>query len=166
MTSSTIYRGWHHIMVATLLAVSLGCGSHAPNAQPTSPELRDGKLTPPRMPAYITGVITAVQAGDSIRRAPSTSSPDGSVSCPPNCASGTPLRYVLVEEQPGQQSGNKVRATVLVGARLYVDMGDRAREASFDELRPGQQVQTWMDGPVAESYPEQGTAATIVIRQS
>jgi hypothetical protein len=44
-------------------------------------------------------------------------------------------------------------------------MGGHAREASFAELREGQKAQVRIDGPLAESFPEQGTVATMVIRQ-
>ena len=34
---------------------------------------------------------------------------------------------------------------------------------SFDDLTEGTAVQVWFDGPVAESYPVQATAGSIVI---
>jgi hypothetical protein len=36
-------------------------------------------------------------------------------------------------------------------------------KGSFDILRLGQKVEAWADGPLAESYPEQGAAKRIVI---
>jgi hypothetical protein len=35
--------------------------------------------------------------------------------------------------------------------------------ASFADLKVGMRVSAWVDGPVAESYPVQGAASTIVI---
>ena len=35
--------------------------------------------------------------------------------------------------------------------------------ASADDLRVGQDVRAWFDGPVMESYPVQATAGTIII---
>lgn len=38
-----------------------------------------------------------------------------------------------------------------------------SEKGSFDDLVVGLRVEAWADGPLAESYPEQGTAKKIII---
>jgi hypothetical protein len=71
---------------------------------------------------------------------------------------------ILVEEVPGQQAGSKVVATVTSQTRIFTAKGKASRAASFADLHAGQRVEVWFSGPVELSYPEQATAASIVIR--
>ncbi len=71
---------------------------------------------------------------------------------------------VLVEENPADQSGSAKGAfTVTDETRIYKQQGDKQVAATFEDLQVGQLVEATYAGPVAESYPTQGEAASIVI---
>jgi hypothetical protein len=74
---------------------------------------------------------------------------------------------VLVEENPADQAGSaKASVTVSATTRIYLGQGTTSRRAQFADLRTGQRVDVWFDGPVATSYPVQAAAAVIVILSS
>jgi hypothetical protein len=71
---------------------------------------------------------------------------------------------VLVEENPADESGSAKGAFTVTGeTEIFRRSGDLQVPASFDDLRVGQPVIATYTGPVAESYPTQGTAGNIVI---
>lgn len=70
---------------------------------------------------------------------------------------------VLVEENPADESGSAKGAFTVTGETGIFRSGDLQVPASFDNLRVGQPVIATYTGPVAESYPTQGTAGSIVI---
>ena len=72
---------------------------------------------------------------------------------------------VLVEEDPSQQeSGDKGYFTVTEETEISTLVGgDALAPAAFEDLAIGQPVEATYAGPVAESYPTQGNAASIVI---
>lgn len=71
---------------------------------------------------------------------------------------------VLVEENPADESGSAKGAFTVTGeTEIFRRSGDLQFPASFDDLRVGQLVIATYTGPVAESYPTQGTAGSIVI---
>jgi Protein of unknown function (DUF3221) len=71
---------------------------------------------------------------------------------------------VLVEENPVDESGSAKGAFTVTGdTDIFRRSGDLQIPASFDDLRVGQPVIATYTGPVAESYPTQGTAGSIVI---
>jgi hypothetical protein len=71
---------------------------------------------------------------------------------------------VLVEENPADESGSaKGYFTVTGETSTLRRSGDLQVPTSFDGLRVGQPVIATYTGPVAESYPTQGTAGSIVI---
>jgi hypothetical protein len=71
---------------------------------------------------------------------------------------------VLVEENPADESGSAKGAFTVTGeTEIFRRSGDLQVPASFDDLRVGQPVIATYTGPVAESYPTQGTAGSIVI---
>lgn len=71
---------------------------------------------------------------------------------------------VLVEENPADESGSaKGYFTVTGETSILRRSGDLQVPASLDDLRAGQPVIATYTGPVAESYPTQGTASSIVI---
>jgi hypothetical protein len=79
---------------------------------------------------------------------------------PPGETQGT----VLVEENPSQPSGSaKIVFTVKNTTELLRRQGGADQRIGFNELRLGQTVQAWSTGPVAESYPAQAQAATILV---
>ena len=69
---------------------------------------------------------------------------------------------ILVEAVPGDLSGSpKALVTVDGGTRIFhAGPGVTAR---VDDLLPGGTVSVWFEGPVAESYPVQGRAGTLMI---
>src|SRR5215210_25938 len=71
---------------------------------------------------------------------------------------------VLVEENPADESGSAKGAFTVTGeTEIFRRSGDLQVPASFDDLQVGQPVIATYTGPVAESYPTQGTAGSIVI---
>lgn len=69
-----------------------------------------------------------------------------------------------MEEDPADESGSPKGTFTVTGETdiLQQQNGERA-PAAFDDLRVGQLVEAEYAGPVAESYPSQGTAGSIVI---
>jgi hypothetical protein len=69
---------------------------------------------------------------------------------------------VLVEEDPSDEWGSAKGQFAVTGETEIVDQrgGD---PVSFEALRVAQMVEATYTGPVAESYPTQGTAGRIVI---
>lgn len=93
--------------------------------------------TVPSGPAGITGRVTAVVAAGSY--------------------TGT----IKVEAIPGNpNAGDKAIVTVPTSATI---LSVQRQDVDFRALSPGQWVRVWFIGPVAESYPVQGRAATVVI---
>jgi Protein of unknown function (DUF3221) len=71
---------------------------------------------------------------------------------------------MLVEDNPADESGSaKGYFTVTGETSILRRLGDLQVPASFEDLRVGQMVIALYTGPVAESYPTQGTAGSIVI---
>ena len=71
---------------------------------------------------------------------------------------------VLVEENPNDEQGSAKGAfTITDETEILRQQGDEQVPATFDDLQVGQLVVATYVGPVAESYPTQGTAGSIVI---
>lgn len=67
---------------------------------------------------------------------------------------------LLVEAVPTDLSGSpKALVTVDSKTRILRTNGS----ARVDDLLPGATVSVWFEGPVAESYPVQGRAGTLMI---
>ncbi len=74
---------------------------------------------------------------------------------------------VLVEEDPADESGSgKGAFTVTDETEILRQQGNEQVPAAFDDLQVGQLVAAEYSGPVAESYPTQGTAGSIVILEN
>jgi hypothetical protein len=56
-----------------------------------------------------------------------------------------------------------VSSAVIQDTRLWMQDGESRRPIAFDSLVVGQSVQVAFRGPLAESYPMQGTADEIVV---
>jgi hypothetical protein len=122
---------------------------------------------PPGEPSVV-GTATKVTAGASCADADASggddgvvSSDDASASCPP-----TSDGSVTVLVQDGKDpSGAALAASVRVPASAAVLRSSDGgyTKASPDDLREGDAVRVWFTGPVAESYPVQATAATVII---
>jgi hypothetical protein len=71
---------------------------------------------------------------------------------------------IRVEADPGAASGSdKAMLRLTPGTRILWRTGEVADRG---DLRLGTVVSAWVTGPVAESYPVQATAATIVIEST
>ena len=116
--------------------------------------------------ALLVLVIAGVLAQVLISRA--DAAPNGPPSIRGTITSVSPLAgqgTVLVEERPQDQAGSaKASVTVHASSRIYRGRVSAATKASFSDLRLGQLVEVWFDGPVLTSYPLQANASVIVIQ--
>ncbi len=71
---------------------------------------------------------------------------------------------ILVEAHPGQSDGLDMAYVFILDDRaVFLRENDADRGAAVADLEEGQRVKVWFDGPVAESYPVQGTARAVLI---
>lgn len=70
---------------------------------------------------------------------------------------------ILVEENPDEQSGSAKASVRLHGGTTVLRRAGGAATAA--DLRQGQTVSVWFDGPVMESYPVQTSGGTVVIER-
>lgn len=74
--------------------------------------------------------------------------------------------YILVEENPADASGsNKASVRIKDQTKIYRRSGDSLEKSSAAALIVGKKVSVWFEGPVAESYPVQGSASVVVIEE-
>ena len=126
------------LVTALLMAIVLvaGCRTAAQNPAPGSPDGSDPATGRPLATPSITGTVTTVGPGRTFR----------------------------VEVDPAASAGSdKAQVSVRDEVRI-LDRSGHAR--TFDDLRAGAIVSVWFFGPVAESYPVQANAGTIVIESS
>lgn len=69
---------------------------------------------------------------------------------------------VLVEAVPNDLSGS-AKALVTVDRSTRIFHANASVTAKVEDLLPGTTVSVWFDGPVAESYPVQARAGTLLI---
>lgn len=62
-----------------------------------------------------------------------------------------------------ESGGDKSMLAMPASARVLRRAEGGLVAAGFTELRVGQQVSAWFDGPVAESYPSQARGLVVVI---
>jgi len=68
---------------------------------------------------------------------------------------------ILIEEEPLDSTGSAKASVRLTSAtRVLRSSGEASRR---DDLRVGQKVSAWFDGPVMQSYPVQATASAVRI---
>jgi hypothetical protein len=65
----------------------------------------------------------------------------------------------------GPQAGGSDRASVRLHTGTHV-LWRTGAAAAVTDVRVGQQVRVWFDGPVMESYPVQAVAGVLVIEQA
>ncbi len=127
-----------HTCIAILLAATLiGCAP-ATQEQPDYTPGPEGKAaaTVPHTSPSITGTVTAIGEGGTLR----------------------------IEANPEEESGSaKAQVRVREGVAILERSGLTRR---FEDIREGQTVSAWFTGPVAESYPVQATASVIVIEST
>jgi beta-N-acetylhexosaminidase len=70
---------------------------------------------------------------------------------------------MLVEAVPSDVSGSP-KALVTVDRSTRIFHANASVSPTVEDLLPGTTVSVWFDGPVAESYPVQGRAGTLLIR--
>jgi hypothetical protein len=139
----------------------------------------DGGTTEPRPVggdpiATFEGTITQVTRFEPVTEGctpPEDLDPDGSVSSddPPVCTdpATAPLGSILVETDPDGEGGEKIVFTIRQETTLeqqYTGLGEDEREPiDFDQLDDGRRVEVGFDGQVAESFPGQATAGSVVV---
>lgn len=69
---------------------------------------------------------------------------------------------ILVEAVPGDLTGSP-KALVTIDSATRIFHAGPGVSARVEDLLPGGTVSVWFDGPVAESYPVQGRAGTLMI---
>jgi beta-N-acetylhexosaminidase len=69
---------------------------------------------------------------------------------------------VVVEAVPNDVSGSP-KALVTIDSSTRIFHANARLSAQVEDLLPGATVSVWFDGPVAESYPIQGRAGTLLI---
>ena len=167
-----------------LLAGVVACGddqveSAAPGDQPstTGPALGGSaggvRPGPPAGDPSITGPIADVSKVQQTQECDSsepTGSPDDPVSsddADAGCAAAAGVLGSFVVREGVDGKGAALAASVTVPSDIAILREDGAGGwtlGSFDDLTQGAKVQVWFDGPVAESYPVQATAGSIVIQ--
>jgi hypothetical protein len=73
-------------------------------------------------------------------------------------------RMILVEENPADAAGSQ-KASVRLNdqTKIYRRSGSSLEKIGQSDLTSGKKVSVWFEGPVAESYPVQGSASVIVL---
>lgn len=73
-------------------------------------------------------------------------------------------RTVLVEEEPAESSGSdKSYVEVTEETEVYLRRSGEEAPAAFEDISVGQRVEVVFRGAVAESYPTQARAGSVVI---
>jgi len=73
---------------------------------------------------------------------------------------------ILVQQIPTRSAGYPVAWIAVNGGTDVVQRaGETLSRGSSRELAVGMRVQAWFTGPVAESYPVQATAGTILVER-
>ena len=74
---------------------------------------------------------------------------------------GERIGSIRVEAVPEDQAGSdKAQVRIDQGTQLIDATG---RPIAFHELQVGRKVRAWFTGPVAESYPVQAKASTVIL---
>lgn len=73
-------------------------------------------------------------------------------------------RNILVEENPADAAGSQ-KASVRINdqTKIYRRSGSSVEKSSESALAIGRKVSVWFEGPVAESYPVQGSASVVLL---
>jgi hypothetical protein len=81
----------------------------------------------------------------------------------PTLRRGRWLGIILVEEAlPQGLDYDKASLTITKDTKLLKRAGSEYAEFTFDDIVVGMLVEVWITGPVAESYPIQAAADTVV----
>ena len=79
---------------------------------------------------------------------------------------GQSMRTMLVRSEAGDVDAGEVDAasvTVTRDTKVFAGSREEPRNAAPEDISEGDRVMVWFSGPVAESYPVQATAGTVLI---
>jgi len=151
---------------ALLIALAVGCGSAGEANGGAGPG--PGAWVPPAGPADIAGPVSTATpsdppADDCVPSVAQDGNEPVSSSDPRTCGSTAAARLgtLLIADGTGRYGSATISVQGDTDIRGRTDAGYEARE--FATLTPGARLEVWFEGPVAESYPVQATAGTIVI---
>lgn len=132
-----------------------------------------GSAEPPASTPSIEG---RVQSTVLTREVPSVSNgnPDGVVSAAAvpgglvpavvdDGACGASGCSVMVVAAAGSNGLDRASVHIPPGARVLVTEGGQTRAGRHEDVQTGSRVRVWFTGPVAESYPVQATAGTVLV---
>lgn len=159
-------RSFYPLIVVGLFLLMTGCGLE------TEGKGEDTAQTFPAESIGIQGKITQLTLFKEEDREKEPSSkkgnPSDSISNKDDSSTGKVPKEVrgliMVEGEPGKQGGrDKVRVTIKEDTEIFRQEGEGRKPAALEDLKEGGEVIVHLVGPVAESYPAQGTAGIIVI---
>lgn len=77
---------------------------------------------------------------------------------------GIPDKLIMVEEDPESAGGSaKGLVKVVDETEILGGEGENPSRLTKEDLKEGMLLKVWFEGPVAESYPVQGTGGKIVV---
>lgn len=146
-------RGWKLVIAGIVLIAIISGSAFA----------MDWGKQPSNKEADIRGTVT------QLSRAPKNM-PPSDAAADPN-ASVSSEDAVPYEEDPNgkivsvfvEGTSDKASVSLTKSTQVYRKQGDQLVSADAEELSVGTEVEVTFDGPVAESYPVQAKAGTIVI---
>ncbi len=145
------------ILTTVMLALALGTLAAVPALAQTEPDPQT-KETKETQPKAETKTETEPQPE------PKTEARTGSGGSVRGTITSISGAVVLVEEDPADESGSAKGAFTVTGeTEILRQQGGEQVPAAFGDLRAGQLVEATYAGDVAESYPSQGKAGSIVI---
>jgi hypothetical protein len=115
----------------------------------------------PRLALLVTALLLASACGSDASPTVPSRNADIAGRVTAVTPSGNFRGTVLVEANPSAPNGD-AKALVTVASNSIV-LTVAGTEGEFRSLALGQWVRVWFTGPVLESYPVQGTAATVKI---
>jgi hypothetical protein len=121
----------------------------------------------------MTALVVAVGLATTLALvacAPGSTVPAGDPSIRGTITSITPAPSggSILVEAPGTAEFDYDKASVWVTAEtklLRLDADGKTTRITFDDLAGDQTVDVWFEGPVAESYPVQASAGTVLVRR-
>jgi hypothetical protein len=148
-----------------LVALSVACGSGGDEERTEAGAGGGGGWAPPDGPADIAGPLASVttatggECGDVGSDPDAPASSDDPDACERSAADGPTT--VIIEKGAGRFEAAAV--TLSDQTELRRRTGSSYAEAEVPDLAVGTRVEVWFDGPVAESFPVQGRAGTVII---
>lgn len=125
----------------TMIALAVCLAAPACSGAPGEPDAPGLSASVPTNAADIIGDVTQVERADGRLR-------------------------ILVEQIPTRSAGYPIAwISVGPGTDVVRRADGSASRGSLRDVAAGQRVQVWFTGPVAESYPVQATAATVLIER-